>query len=371
MNRFKNILLDENKYKITVPLIAILLSFLIGTIVMILTGINPLGAFKALLRTMTGLNVDKMFTDKMFNIRYVGEFITATMPITLTGLSVAFAFRTGLFNIGAEGQVLVGAFAATAVSILLDLPAIIHLPLVLLAAIVAGSLWGFVPGFLKAKYNVHEVVVTIMMNYVALHMTNYLLKSLPGSSLIKTVKSNPSGTLRSEFLSDLTNNSRLHWGFIVVILAVVVFWFIIEKTSFGFELRAVGFNKAASKYAGMKVNKNIIYSMMIAGGFSGLAGAMLSVGTYDYGRILSSFEYYGFDGIAVALLGANTAIGTFLSGLLFGGLKSAQPLMQSNGIPMEIAKIISALIVLFVAMKYGFEMILRKYAKKQAEKEGE
>ncbi|MCK5763526.1 MAG: ABC transporter permease, partial [Clostridiales bacterium] len=138
-----------------------------------------------------------------------------------------------------------------------------------------------------------------------------------------------------------------------------------------FELRAVGFNKAASKYAGMKVNKNIIYSMMIAGGFSGLAGAMLSVGTYDYGRILSSFEYYGFDGIAVALLGANTAIGTFLSGLLFGGLKSAQPLMQSNGIPMEIAKIISALIVLFVAMKYGFEMILRKYAKKQAEKEGE
>ena len=220
MGKLKKLLLDESKYVVTVPIIAILLSFLAGTIVMIVTGIEPMGAFKALFRTITGLNLDKMFTDKMFNIRYVGEFITAAIPITLTGISVAFAFRTGLFNIGAEGQVLVGAFAATAVSILLDLPAIIHLPLVLLASIIAGSLWGFIPGFLKAKYNVHEVVVTIMMNYVALHSTNYFLKQLPGSSLIKTVKSNPSGTLKSEFLAGLTNNSRLHWGFVVVILAI-------------------------------------------------------------------------------------------------------------------------------------------------------
>ena len=367
MSKLKKLLLDETKYKITVPIIAILLSFTIATIVMILTGINPLGAFKALLRTMTGLNLDRLFTDKMFNARYVGEFITTAIPITLTGLSVAFAFRVGLFNIGAEGQLLVGAMAASVTSILLDLPAIIHVPLVLLSAILAGAIWGFVPGFLKARFNVHEVVVTIMMNYTALYMTNYILKALPGSSLIKTVKSNPSGTLRSDFLVAVTNNSRLHWGFIIVALSIVVFWYIIEKTSFGFELRSVGFNQSASKYAGMKVKRNVMYSMMIAGAFAGLAGAMLAVGTFDYGRILVGFENYGFDGIAVALLGGNTAIGVLLSGLLFGGLKSAQPLMQSNGIPLEIAKIISSLIVLFVAMKYGFEMWLVRYAKKQKE----
>ena len=257
--------------------------------------------------------------------------------------------------------------AASVTSILLDLPAIIHVPLVLLSAILAGAIWGFVPGFLKARFNVHEVVVTIMMNYTALYMTNYILKALPGSSLIKTVKSNPSGTLRSDFLVAITNKSRLHWGFLVVALSIVVFWYIIEKTSFGFELRSVGFNQSASKYAGMKVKRNVMYSMMIAGAFAGLAGAMLAVGTFDYGRILVGFENYGFDGIAVALLGGNTAIGVLLSGLLFGGLKSAQPLMQSNGIPLEIAKIISSLIVLFVAMKYGFEMWLVRYAKKQKE----
>lgn len=367
MSRLKRLLLDESKYKLTVPVIAILLSFLIGTLVMLVTGINPLGMFKALIRTITGLNLDRLFTSKMFNARYIGEFLTTALPITLTGLSVGFAFRTGLFNIGAEGQLLVGAMAATVTSIMLDLPRFIHLPLVLLSAIVAGAIWGFIPGILKAKFNVHEVVVTIMLNYTALHVTNYILKALPGSTLVKTVKSNPSGTLKSDLLFNITNNSRFHWGFIAVILAVLAFWYIIEKTSFGFELRSVGFNQSASRYAGMKVTRNVMFSMMIAGAFAGLAGAMLSVGTFDYGRILVGFENYGFDGIAVALLGGNTALGIMLSGLLFGGLKSAQPLMQANGIPLEIAKIISSLIVLFVAMKYGFEMWLRRYAKNQKE----
>ncbi len=369
MSKLKHLLLDESKYKITVPIIAILLSFLIATIVMVFTGINPVGAFKALIRTMTGINMDQLFTDKMYNARYLGEFLTTALPITMTGIAVAFAFRTGLFNIGAEGQLMVGAMAATIVSILLDLPMIVHLPLVVLSAAAAGAAWGFVPGFLKARFNVHEVVVTIMMNYTALHMSNYVLKSLPGSDQVKTVKSLPSGTFQSDFLKALTNNSRFHWGFVVVILSLIIFWFIIEKTSFGFELRSVGFNPHASRYAGMKVTRNMVFSMMISGAFAGIGGAMLSIGTFNYGRVLVGFENYGFDGIAVALLGGNTAVGVFLSGLLFGGLKSAQPLMQANQIPMEIAKIISSLIVLFVAMKYGFEMLLRLYAKQQLKEE--
>jgi simple sugar transport system permease protein len=363
----KKWLADEKKYPILVPVLAILLSFVIGSIVMVMTGINPMDAFKAIIRAITGVNLDKWMDPKMFNPRFVGEFIATCLPITMSGLAVAFAFRTGLFNIGVEGQLLMGSLAATVVGVSLELPAMIHLPLVVLASLLAGGVWGAIPGYLKARFRVHEVVVTIMMNYVALQISNYVLKSLPGSTLIKTVPSHPSGTFRSAFLSELTAKSRLHWGFIVVIISIFAFWYIIERTTFGYELRAVGFNKNASEYAGMKVNRNIMLSMAISGAFAGIAGAMISAGTFDYGRVLTGFEFYGMDGIAVALVGGNQAIGVFLSGLLFGALKSAQPLMQSNGVPLEIAKIISALMVLFVAMKIGFEEVLKKMT---AEKQG-
>lgn len=363
----KKWLADEKKYPLLVPVLAILLSFLIGSIVMLITGIDPMDAFKAIIRAVTGFNLDKLNDPKMFNPRFVGEFIATCLPITMSGLAVAFAFRTGLFNIGVEGQLLMGSLAATIVGVSLNLPAIIHLPLVILASILAGGVWGAIPGYLKARFRVHEVVVTIMMNYVALVLSNYVLKSLPGSTLVKTLPSNPSGTFRSGFLSELTAQSRLHWGFIVVILSIFAFWYIIERTTFGYELRAVGFNKNASEYAGMKVNLNVMMAMAISGAFAGLGGAMISAGTFNYGRILSGFEYYGMDGIAVALVGGNSAIGVFLAGLLFGGLKTSQPLMQSNGVPLEIAKIISALMVLFVAMKIGFEELLKKVT---AEKQG-
>ncbi|MCK8059749.1 MULTISPECIES: ABC transporter permease [unclassified Fusibacter] len=369
MNKFMNYITDEKNFKIVVPMIAVFSAFLVGTIIMLVTGENPLEAFKAILRAITGMNLDKIGTDKFFNSRMFGEFITTMLPITLTGLSVAFAFRTGLFNIGAEGQLMMGAMAATVVSILVKAPVFIHLPLVILASILAGALWGLIPGYLKAKFNMHEVVVTIMLNYTALYTSNLVLKALPGSDSVKTVKSQVTGTLRSEFLSDLTNGSRLHWGFVLVIIAVFAFWYIIEKTTFGYELRAVGFNKEGARYAGMKVNLNIMYSMAIAGAFAGLAGAMISVGTFDYGRVIAASEGYGFDGIAVALLGGNTAIGTIFGGALFGGLKASQPLMQSNGVPLEIAKIISSLMVLFVAMKFGIQEILKRQRLLAAKKE--
>lgn len=369
MRKWIDYLTDEKRFNIMVPIIAVVGAFLMGTVIMLITGTNPLDAFKAIIRAVTGMNLDRIGTDKFFNPRLIGEFLTAVMPITLTGLSVAFAFRTGLFNIGAEGQLIMGAMAATVVSIVVELPAIIHLPLVILAAILAGGLWGLIPGFLKAKFRVHEVVVTIMMNYGALYTSNYILQQLPGSDSVKTVPSHPTGTLHSEFLSELTNGSRLHWGFILVILAVFAFWFIIEKTTFGYELRAVGFNKEGARYAGMKVDRNVMLSMGIAGAFAGLAGAMISVGTFDYGRVISAAEGYGFDGIAVALLGGNTAWGTIFGGLLFGGLKSSQALMQSNRVPLEIAMIISSLMVLFVAMQYGIKELL-KHVRKTSQAKG-
>ncbi len=368
MTKFKNYITSEKNFKIVVPFIAILSAFLCGVIIMLITGTSPITAFKAIIRAITGMNLDKIGSKKFFNPRLVGEYISVMMPIILTGLSVAFAFRTGLFNIGAEGQMIMGALAAVVVGILIELPKIIHLPLVILSAILAGALWGAIPGFLKARFKVHEVVVTIMLNYVALNTSNLILKSLPGSSTVKTVPVHESATLKSEFLKGITRGSSLHWGFILVIAAVFVFWYIIEKTTFGYELRAVGYNKEGARYAGMKVNRNIMYSMAIAGAFAGLAGAIVAVGAFDYGRVIAAAEGYGFDGIAVALLGGNTALGSVFGGLLFGGLKSAQGLMQSKGVPNEIATIISSLMVLFVAMKFGIQEILKQMRRK-ADKE--
>ncbi len=359
--------LSNEKYStVLVPVTAILLGFLLGIFIMIITGRDPADIFTSLLRGTSGIDVTKIGTDKdVFNARYLGEFFVYSMPIILTGLSVAFAFRTGLFNIGAEGQLMAGSFGAIMIGVVLDLPFIIHLPLAIITGAVFGGLWGFVPGFLKARFNVHEVVVTIMMNYAALYGTNYLYKQLPGSNNIRTVDVALSATLKSEFLSDLTNNSRLHWGFIVVIIAVFIFWLIINKTTFGFELKSAGFNKHASQYAGMKVERNIVLSMVIAGAFAGLAGVMLSIGTFDYGRVLPAAEGYGFDGIAVALVGGTTAIGSVFAGLLFGALKAAQPLMQARGIPKDIANIIMASIVMFVAMQAGIKTLLQKFKVKE------
>lgn len=344
---------DEKNEKYIVPLVSVLFGFLAGAIVMIITGINPFDGYRALIKGIAG------------NPRKFGEWIVSSTPLILSGLALAFGFRTGLFNIGAEGQLIMGSFAAVAVGILVELPKIIHLPLVLIAAALAGALWGFIPGILKARFRVHEVVVTIMLNYTALHLGNYFVKILPGSSNIRSVDVFPSASLSSEFLSSLTKHSRLHWGFIVALFAAFVYWYIIEKTAFGYELRSVGFNQHASEYAGMKVNRNIVYSMMISGAFAGVAGAMISIGTFDYARVIGATEGYGTDGIAVALLGNNSGFGIVISGFLFGALKAGSRSMALAKVPKEITEIIMAFIVLFAAMNYGIKMLLLHLRKEE------
>ena len=356
--------MKERQYShLTISLIAIGLSFIIASIVMLITGINPINFFIAIIRTMTGFNIRTLD----FNPRLIGEFIQISMPMVLSGLAVGFAFRTGLFNIGAEGQVIMGSLGAIVIGIMFKLPALIHLPLAILVAGIFGGIWASIPGVLKAKFGIHEVVITIMLNYTAMYLSAWALKLLPGSDNQKTVNLPASALLRSDFLRSITNNSRLHWGFIVVIAALFIYWFVIEKTVFGYELRSVGFNRHASEFAGMKVSSRIIYSMVISGIFAGLAGAMLSLGTFDYGRVLYSFENYGFNGIAVALLGGNTALGILLAGLLYGALQSSQAMMQSQGIPLEIAVIVSGLIILFVAMQHGIRMFLDHRSSKRRE----
>lgn len=366
-NRFRNYVANDRHQRVLIPIIAIVLGFLVGIVIMVLSHLNAGYLFTALLRGVLGINTKFIGTSRsVFNARYIGEFFVSSMPLILTGLSVAFAYRCGLFNIGAEGQLMMGSLFSMVVAISFPaLPKGILLPMVILAGALGGTIWGFIPGLLKARYNVHEVVVTIMLNYVGLYFLNLGVKSLPGSSLIRSVEIPQAAFLGSDLLCKITNNSRLHWGFIIVIIAVFAFYYIINKTTFGYELRAVGFNKDAANYAGINVNKNAILAMTISGCFSGLAGTLLTCGTFNYGRVIPAFENYGFNGIVVALVGNVTAIGSVLGGLLFGALQAIQPIMQANGIPREIAIIITSAIIIFVAMQNGIKSVLNKIGNKE------
>ncbi|HEY9582022.1 MAG TPA: ABC transporter permease [Savagea sp.] len=344
-----------NSKSILVPLISIVLGLVIGAIIMWLSGYDAIKGYVALWNGIFG------------DAYAMGETVRQIAPYILAGLAVAFAFRTGLFNIGVEGQLLVGWFAAAYVGTTFELPTIIHLPLALLAAAVAGALWAFLPGLLKATLQVHEVIVTIMMNYIALHVVNALIKASSGTYKTETI--HDSASLRSPFLEQLTDYSTLHYGFIVAIVMVIFMWFLLERTKTGFELKAVGFNDHASQYAGMNVKKNIIVSMMISGGFAGLAGAMEGLGTFGYITESTDFTGIGFDGIAVALLGANTPIGVLFGAILFGSLKYGSLNMpNAAGVPIEIVSIVIALIIFFVASGYIIRVFLEKMSKKKEAK---
>lgn len=342
--------------KILVPLISIILGLLVGAVVMVFSGYEPIKAYIAL-------------WDGIFGSTYaMGETIRQISPYLLAGLAVAFAFRTGLFNIGVEGQLIVGWFAAAYVGVAVELPKVIHLPLALLAAAFAGALWGLVPGILKATLRVHEVIVTIMMNYIALHVVNALIDTVSDGSY-KTERVHATASLRSDFLSKVTDFSTLHYGIIIALLMVIVMWFLLEKTKTGYELKAVGFNDHASQYAGMNVNKNIILSMVISGGFAGLAGAMEALGTFGYISKMNGFTGMGFDGIAVALLGANTPLGVVFGASLFGSLKyGSNNMPNAAGVPVEIVSIVIALIIFFVASGYIIRVLLKRIGKKKEAK---
>lgn len=338
---------------ILVPAISIIVGLIVGAVVMLVSGYDPIVGYQALWNGIFG------------DAYTIGNTIRQITPYILAGLAVAFAFRTGLFNIGVEGQLLMGWLAAAWVGYAVELPRIIHLPLAILAAAAAGAFWAFLVGFLKARFSVHEVISSIMLNYTALYITNAIVKELSDGSF-KTETVHASATLRAQWLRDLTDNSSLHLGIFVALAMVVVMWFLLEKTTRGYELKAVGFNKNAAEYAGMSVNKNIILAMTISGAFAGLAGAMEALGTFQNASIKAGFTGVGFDGIAVALLGANTPLGVVFGATLFGSLKyGALNMPNAAGIPEEMVSIIIALIIFFVACGYVIRLLLEKFGSKK------
>lgn len=348
--------MSNRAVNILVPVVSVILGLLVGAVIMLVSGYDPVKGYTALWNGIFG------------DAYAIGETIRQITPYLLAGLAVAFAFRTGLFNIGVEGQLIVGWFAAAYVGIAFDFPTYIHLPLAILAAALAGALWGFIPGLLKAKLKVHEVIVTIMMNYIALHSTNALIKIVSGGGE-KTDTIKETASLKSAFFESMTDYSRLHYGIFIALAMVLVMWFILEKTTTGYELKSVGFNQHASEYAGMNVNKNIILSMVISGAFAGLAGAMEALGTFQYANVKGGFTGIGFDGIAVALLGANTPLGVVFGAVLFGSLKyGALNMPNEAGIPIEIVSIVIATIIFFVASGYVIRYFLEKINKKKEAK---
>lgn len=359
---------SDNKNLFVTAIIAIALSLLVAIFVMLATDIDPKNFFSALTRTYTGLDFSAKGTDNFFRPRYVGEFLQLSLPLILSGLALGFAYRCGLFNIGAEGQVIAGILGANLAALLLPIENRSLAVISVLAAALSGALWAFIPGLLKAYLGVSEVVTTIMFNYMSIHLCNAILKALPGSNPQRTADLPENAMLTSSWLKEITGNSRLHWGLLLVVIAIPLYNIILNRTTLGYEIKACGYNRDAAEYAGIKVKNRIVLSMLISGAFAGLAGACLALGTFKYGRVLQAFENYGFDGIAVGLLGGTKGIGVLLGGLLLGGLRSAQPLMQAKRVPLEIAQIVSALIILFVAMQKGIEMVLNFLKKRGKDK---
>lgn len=342
------------KNKFLIPLLAVLLGFITGAIVMLVTGHNPLQAYTALLKGAGFFGSIKRFGDTLLN----------TTTLILTGLSVAFAFRTGLFNIGAPGQMLIGGFAASFIGVRMNLPAYIHMPLAVAAAILFGALWAFLPGFLKSKFKIHEVVTSIMMNYIAMWSVYYFVPVLmPGQFNTESKPILPSASLRVPWLTKLFEGSYVNLGLFMALICVILVWWILEKTTFGYELKAVGFNVNASQYAGMKVNRNMILSMMIAGALAGLAGATYYIGYADNIKI-GMLPSQGYDGIAVALLGLNNPFGVALAALLFGFMNAGRLFMQSStSVPNELVPIIIAIIIFFAATSLMLEGWVKRFEK--------
>ena len=321
--------------KIIPQLIAIFIAFLVGSMVLLATGFSPIEAYGALIVGAFG------------DIYAIGQTLTQATPIIFTALAFLFAFKAGLFNIGAEGQFLVGAFAAAIVGISFNgLPNIIHISLALLAGAFFGGLYAFIPAILKTKFGAHEVITTMMLTYVAIYLTGYLVTDIfkaPGW-VSQTPLISPTAEL-PRILPPTQLSASIFLGIILVILT----YFTLQKTVLGYEIRAIGLNPLAAENGGINVKKGLILSLVISGALAGIGGAGEILGVHK--RFIDGFSPgYGWDGLAVALIGGLNPFGSFLAALLIGIIRSGGMTMNRvTGVPIDIVTILQALVILFVA----------------------
>lgn len=348
---------------------AIILGLIVAGIILGVAGYPP---FQSLLAIGKGI---------FSKPKYVSNVIIKSTPLIFTGLAVAFAFQTGLFDIGAEGQFIVGCLASTLVGITLDLPPVLQIPLVLLAGMAAGALYAGIIGLLKAKFGIHEVISGIMLNWIALYLSNYIcilpvfrkgdsngtyqVSESSKTILLNAWKETDAGKealKKIPVVGEMLLKTDLNIGFLVAVLAAVLLAFLLKRTTKGFELRAVGSNRFAAEAVGINIQKNIIHVMLIAGAMAGLGAALYITGNSPHKvTVLSAFEGYGTNGLAVALIAGSSPFGCIFSGLLFGGLLyGGQTLQYEVGAPTEIINIVIGIIVFFVAIMPGVPALLEQ-----------
>ena len=357
-----------------VSVLAIVLALLVGSILIVLTDPDvqaaagyffsrPADLFGAIGRSIGGA-YSALFQGSVFNwkrdgfidqIKPLTETLTFATPLIAAGLGVALAFRVGMFNIGGRGQIIIAAAVAGWISWSFPMPFFLHMLVCVVGAIVGGAFWGGIVGFLKARTGAHEVIVTIMLNYVAFYLVSFALRTpgllqAPGSNNPKSPPALVTAIMPT--LSDLlgVGTYRLHFGFILVILATVFVWYILNRSSIGFRFRAVGENPNAARVAGIDVKLVYVLAMVMSGGLIGLAGASQVLGTTTSGFSAGVDAGIGFDAITVALLGRSRPWGVFFSGILFGALKAGGYTMQaSQGVPIDIILVVQSVIVLLIA----------------------
>lgn len=361
-NKLADILEKEGFVNIFSSFLAIIIGLLLGLIILLISNVHD--AFSAFMTILSG-----GFSG---GTRGMGQVIYTATPLILTGLSVGFAFKNGLFNIGAPGQFIVGAYAAVLVAVKCTfLPPAIHWLVALLVSFIAGGLWAYLPGFLKAHFNVNEVISSIMMNYIGMYLVNYLV-TLTVYDMLKNQSQNipPSAMMPTMGLNVIFRGSSANGGFFIAVIVVVIVYIILSKTTFGFELKACGLNKDASKYAGINEKRNIVLSMVIAGALAGLGGGLLYLsGVGKHIEVVDILAEEGFMGIPIALLGLSHPIGILIAGLFIAHITVGGFYMQIYDFTPEIIEMIISSIIYFSAFALLFKSIVGFISKKLNKKE--
>ncbi|MDJ0396022.1 ABC transporter permease [Rhodococcus sp. G-MC3] len=353
-----------------ISVLAVLLAMIVGAVLIAVTNDDvqesagyffsrPTDMLSAIWNSVSGA-YSSLFQGSVYNFRRPGfengikpltETLTFATPLIVAGLGVALAFRVGMFNIGGRGQMLIAAACAGWVGFSLQLPAGLHLILAIAAGVIGGAVWGGIAGVLKARTGAHEVIVTIMLNYIAFYLVAYLLRTpgalqAPGSNNPKTAAIESTAVFPKLFGDRYT----LHLGFVLVIVVTIGVWWVLERSSLGFRFRAVGENPRASKIAGINVDRMYLYAMVLSGALVGLAGVAQVLGTVTTGFGADIDAGIGFDAITVALLGRSKPWGVFFAGILFGAFKAGGFAMQAaEGVPIDIVLVVQSVIVLFIA----------------------
>jgi simple sugar transport system permease protein len=339
-------------------ILAIIIGFIIGAIFLVIAGISPAVAY------------GKLFSSVFSKPKYLIWTLIYASPVIFTGLSVAFSFRTGVFNIGAEGQYIVGSLTACVLGILLKMPPVLHAVVCILGAALAGALWSFIVGLMKVKRGIHEVLSFIMFNWIAFYLSNYvvnleIIHKEGGGEATKDVAAS-ARILFPQAIIKLTDCSAANIGFILAVAAAIAMWIIIEKTTLGFRLKAVGFNRNAAEYAGINADASILTALSISGALAGIGGAVQILGMGGRLSQLAAQEGFGFEGITVALVGSSSPIGCIFSGIFYGAMKYGGSKLTMVKAPSEVINIIMGCVIIFIAISHVFKALFNRFSRKGA-----